>query len=676
MNKLFDNIVCRKCGSVHTKEEYFQSKICQECGTFLSPRMEYISKNKKNFHSSKILRPQKQYADFFKTQPSKTKSQSYKNDDEILQESDNLGLVSYSDPRNIRNLIQENHFSSFERFKLNLIAQEIKLNRGFDKLVALDIIRTKINAHPYQMDVAQTVLQDMNSTAILGDEVGLGKTIEAGIIMKELLLRGMINSVLIVVPKSLMEQWKVEMREKFGEDFLIANDSNEMVDFNSDNRIICSSGLFLHRYNIINKRNWDLVIIDEAHKYRNTKRKGRKLLAELSRKNLLLLTATPLCNKITDLYSLIDLVYPGRLRTESSFISRYAADSKCRVVNQNQVEHLKNIVSEVMCRTRRIDTNIPFTNRFVESRRIEAENIEYEFIEKATQYLRDICDNRFKPIEQLKEENPVSTAKRTESLGILIFRAISMQQSLSSSPYAAIEMLEKRYNNYPSEREAISELIKLAKQIEPAKIKLLKKVLKEIKNEQAIIFCLRRATVEKIKNILNEEFGPAEIYWGSTTFREREELLEKFKEGKIKYLVATDAAAEGLNLQNCNVLFNYDLHWNPMKIEQRIGRVHRLGQERDVTIFNLSIKDTIDDYVLHVLYQKINLFTLTIGGMETILAEVQEGTEDIEKAIMEILLRSKDRRNIKEEIKKLSENIAYAQKKQELASQFTKGVLD
>ncbi|MBY9013016.1 MAG: ATP-dependent helicase, partial [Candidatus Lokiarchaeota archaeon] len=106
-----------------------------------------------------------------------------------------------------------------------------------------------------------------------------------------------------------------------------------------------------------------------------------------------------------------------------------------------------------------------------------------------------------------------------------------------------------------------------------------------------------------------------------------------------------------------------------------IGRVHRLGQERDVTIFNLSIKDTIDDYVLHVLYQKINLFTLTIGGMETILAEVQEGTEDIEKAIMEILLRSKDRRNIKEEIKKLSENIAYAQKKQELASQFTKGVL-
>ena len=674
-----DKIVCRKCGYIHSKQEYIQSKFCRECGTFLSPRIRYKSENKKNLQSAEVFGSKKEHTDFFESQPSKTKSRYYKrsnNDEETIQESINLGRVSYSDPRNIRELIKKNHFSSFEMFKLNLMAQEIKLYRGFDELISLDSIRTKIDTHLYQMEVAKTVLQEMNSNAILADEVGLGKTIEAGIIMKELLLRGIINSVLIVVPTSLMDQWKVEMREKFGEDFLIANDPNEWVDFNSDNKIICSSGLFLHRYKKINKRTWDLVIVDEAHKYRNIKTKGRKLLAELPRKNLLLLTATPLCNKITDLYSLIDLVYPGRLGTESSFKSRYAADSRCRVVRQDRVEHLRNIVSEVMCRTRRVDTNIPFTNRFVISRRIEAENIEYEFIEKATQYLKDICNNRFKTIEQLKVENPISRGKYSgRSLGILIFRAITMQQSLSSSPYAAIEMLEKRYNRFPNEREAITELINLAKQIEPAKIKLLKKVLKEVENEQAIIFCLRRATVEKLKHILDEEFGPAEIYWGSTTHGQRKELVEKFKKGKIKYLVATDAAAEGLNLQQCNVMFNYDLHWNPMKIEQRIGRVHRLGQERDVTIFNLSIKDTIDDYVLHVLYQKIKLFTLTIGGMETILAEVKEGTEDIERAIMEIILRSKNRRNIKDEIRKLSENIAHAKKKQELASQFTQGVL-
>ena len=143
----------------------------------------------------------------------------------------------------------------------------------------------------------------------------------------------------------------------------------------------------------------------------------------------------------------------------------------------------------------------------------------------------------------------------------------------------------------------------------------------------------------------------------------------------MKYLVATDAAAEGLNLQKCNVLFNYDLHWNPMKIEQRIGRIHRIGQDRDVSIFNLSIKDTIDDYVLHVLYQKIDLFMMTIGGMETILAEVKEGLENIERTIMEIVLRSKNRRNIKGELEKLSNDLIYAKQKQRLAEKFTAGVL-
>ena len=594
---------------------------------------------------------------------------------EVLKESSNLGRVSYLDPGKIKDQIKKKHFSSFKQFQLNLLAQQTKLTRSFDKLIALNLIRTKIDAHPYQMEVAKTVLQDMNTNAILGDEVGLGKTIEAGIIMKELLVRGFIRSVLILVPTGLKEQWKTEMIEKFGEEFKIANDPNDRVDFNSDERIICSSGLFLHRYNKISKRNWDLVIVDEAHKYRNIQSKRRKLLTNLPKKNLLLLTATPLCNKITDLYSLIDLIYPGRLGTPSSFKSRYAANSKCRVVKPDQVEPLRNIVSEVMCRTRRIDTDIPFTKRFVESRRIVAEKIEYEFIEKATQYLKDMYDNGFKSIEQLKYENPTYTANRSESLGILIFNAISLQQSISSSPYAAIQSLENRYEKHPNEREAINELISLAKNIEPAKIKLLKQILKEVDNEQAIIFCLRKATVEKLKNILDEEFGPTESYTGSKNSRQRQEIIEKFRDKKIKYLVATDAAAEGLNLQKCNVLFNFDLHWNPMKIEQRIGRIHRLGQERDVTIFNLSIKDTIDDYVLHVLYQKINLFTLTIGGMETILAEVKEGTQDIEKVIIEIILRSKDKRNIKKEIERLSEDIAYAKRKQELSSHFTKGVL-
>ena len=165
----------------------------------------------------------------------------------------------------------------------------------------------------------------------------------------------------------------------------------------------------------------------------------------------------------------------------------------------------------------------------------------------------------------------------------------------------------------------------MAAKVTSAKMELLRNVLNEIPNEQALIFCLRKITARKLKEMLEKDFGKAEVYLGDLTQVDRDRVISSFKKGETKYLVATDAAAEGLNLQNCCVMFNYDLHWNPMKIEQRIGRIHRFNQDRDVTIFNLSVKDTIDDYVLHILYQKIELFTMTVGKMETVLAELKEG---------------------------------------------------
>ncbi|MDP3640633.1 MAG: DEAD/DEAH box helicase, partial [Nanoarchaeota archaeon] len=344
-------------------------------------------------------------------------------------------LISYSDPNHIRGLIQKTKFSPFSKFKLNLEAYELKKCTSIDKLLSMDILRAKIDAHPYQMKVALTVLKDMNTNAILADEVGLGKTIEAGIILKELLLREVIHSVLIIVPKALLTQWRDELREKFGENFVIANDTKNFVGFEYDDKIICSSGLLHHRIKNIMKRKWDLIIVDEAHTYRNTKSKGRIYLSEIPRVHLLLLTATPINNKLTDLFSLADLVYPGILETESSFISRYAEDSKCRVVKSNTVDELRNKVSQIMCRTRKIETDIPFTERFVESRRIKASDDESAFIDQATEYLKDLCNNKFKTVEDLKSQNPtIKQRSDAQSQAILIFQAISIQQSISSSP--------------------------------------------------------------------------------------------------------------------------------------------------------------------------------------------------------------------------------------------------
>jgi len=584
--------------------------------------------------------------------------------------------ITYTDPLNIKKQIQKTNYASLTNFQLSLKATQLKQTNKIDHLISLDAIRTKLIPYNFQLRTALQVINEMNSNAILADEVGLGKTIEAGLIMKELLLREEINSVLIIAPKSLLSQWRGEMAEKFGETFTIANGAGKRVNLATNNRLICSHNMLLKNHPALTNRTWDLVMVDEAHAFRNTHSKSRIALSDLRKNHLLLLTATPLCNRLTDLYSIVDLIQPGLLDSERAFISRFAEDVRSRVVRPQEANYLKHTIQDIMCRTLREQTGIPFTKRCVESRTLEPNDYEREFIEEATQYLRKVSDNHFKTIETLIAENPSRKMTASQSNAILVFQAITLQQSFSSSPYASIESLKKRQQRFPMEIEATNKLIKMAQKVTSAKMELLKNVLREVPDEQAVIFCLRKTTARKINEMLNDQFRPAAIYVGDMNQAERDQVIDSFKSGQIRYLIATDAAAEGLNLQNCCVLFNYDLHWNPMKIEQRIGRIHRYKQDRDVTIFNLAVKDTIDDYVLHVLYQKIDLFTMTVGKMETVLADLKEGAQDIQKTIGDILLRSNSRLDIQKELAKLAENLNIVKENQELSEQFTQGVLD
>ncbi|MCL2134424.1 MAG: DEAD/DEAH box helicase [Candidatus Bathyarchaeota archaeon] len=585
-------------------------------------------------------------------------------------------VCTYSDPFNIKKLVARNLYSTYPKFKLSLDAMQLKNAGQIDQLIALDAIQTKLVPYSFQTQTALRVINEMNVNAILADEVGLGKTIEAGLIIKELILRSEVNSVLIVSPKSLLSQWKTEMAEKFGETFSIANYPGERVNLGMDNRVICSHNLLSCKFELLAGRIWDLVVVDEAHAFRNMHSKGRVCLENLRKNHLLMLTATPLCNRLTDIYSIIDLIQPGVLDSERAFISRFAEDARSRVVRQDEVHLLRSVLGDMMCRTRREQTGIPFTKRIVESHTLEANVYEREFIDQATEYLHAVSQNKFKTIETLMAENPNRKFSGPQSRAILVFQAMTLQQSFSSSPAAAIESLKKRQQRFPLETEATDKLIDMAKKITSAKMDLLKSILKEIKQEQALIFCLRKITAHKIKDMINQEFGKTQVYIGDMNQIERDATIEAFKNGDIQYLVATDAAAEGLNLQNCAIMFNYDLHWNPMKIEQRIGRIHRFKQDRDVTIFNLAVKDTIDDYVLHILYQKIELFTMAIGKMETVLAELKEGDQDIQKTIAEILLRSKSRIDIQKELEKLANNLNTSRNSQELAEQFTRGIID
>jgi SNF2 family DNA or RNA helicase len=586
-------------------------------------------------------------------------------------------ICTYSDPYNIKKLVMSGLFSSYEQFKLNIAALQLKNAGHIDQLIALDSIRANFVPYGFQMQTALRVINEMNTNAILADEVGLGKTIETGLILKELVLRGEVSSILIVSPKSLLSQWQVEMGEKFGEVFSIANYPGERVDFKGGGcKVICSHGLLVRRFEEFSCRVWDLVVVDEAHAFRNPRSKGRACLAGLRKNHFLLLTATPLCNRLVDLYSIVDLIHPGVLDSERAFVSRFAEDVKGRVVREAEVSLLRRVLQDMLCRTRREQTGIPFTKRVVESRTLEANSFEREFIDQATMYLQAVSQNKFKTIETLMAENPNRKISGPQSHAILVFQAITLHQSFSSSPDAAIESLKRRQLRFPLETEATDKLIEMAKKVKSAKMALLQNILREAPKEQALIFCLRKITARKLCDMINQEFGKAEVYLGDMNQFERDIVIEAFKKGAIQYLIATDAAAEGLNLQNCALMFNYDLHWNPMKIEQRIGRIHRFKQDRDVTIFNLAVKDTIDDYVLHILYQKIELFTMTIGKMETVLAELKEGDQDIQKAIAGILLRSNSRIDIQKELEKLASTLNASKTSQELAEQFTRGVID
>ena len=230
--------------------------------------------------------------------------------------------------------------------------------------------------------------------------------------------------------------------------------------------------------------------------------KEEHVLANLRKNHFLLLTATPLCNKLTDLYSIVDLIQPGLLDSERSFISRFAEDAKSRVVKPEEVYHLRQTLRDVMCRTRREQTGIPFTKRCVDSRTLEANESEREFIDQATEYLRDVSKNHFKTIETLMAENPTRKISESQSNAILVFQAITLQQSFSSSPEAAIESLKKRQQRFPMEAEVTSRLIEMATKVKSAKMELLRNVLNEIPNEQALIFCLRKITAHKLKEML------------------------------------------------------------------------------------------------------------------------------------------------------------------------------
>jgi len=537
-------------------------------------------------------------------------------------------------------------------FELRRAAERLALVPGFDSLITLNA--NTIKEFPHQLDVALRVLRQMGGRALLADEVGLGKTIEAGIILKELVVRGLARRILILTPAALVDQWQGELESKFFEDFDTPKDPDEWRRITRGIASYDRARSAKHRDAIL-KHQWDLVILDEAHKIKNEKGATYKFIQEIRRNYILLLTATPLQNDLRELYNLVTLLRPGQLGTWSEFSKRYLVRGDRRKVKDPAA--LKELTSQVMVRTRRASVAhaLELPRRIPLHPTIRLTDAETLLYSATVGYLRSLYREGFIQPSEDEEEEDRARRKRKTGKGILSLEIIRLCQRLCSSSVALGDSLTRLSDGEyltPEYRHMAIKLSQHARDIgEHAKLQALERVL-ATHTEQVIVFSEHLATLDLIKKRVEQLGRPAVVYQGGLSREERARRLKSFKETRDSVFVSTRAGTEGLNLQFCNVLVNYELPWNPMVVEQRIGRIHRIGQTRDAHIINLAAEDTIEAHILRLLDSKIKLFELVVGELDVILGEFG-GADELETRLATEFLNS----NSEEEFKRVIETI-------------------
>jgi SNF2 family DNA or RNA helicase len=527
--------------------------------------------------------------------------------------------------------------------------------RRFDEpfeLLCKDFLETHIEMLRHQLEAAAIVFTQMNLRAILADEVGLGKTIEAGIIAKELETRGMLGSMLVVVPKTLVGQWQQELAEKFGMNVIdVSEPASRYIRDDSPYWITSSRSWYREGSGVraaVSERKWDLVIMDEAHHLKNHRSKGYQSFLDLKSQYLLLLTATPLQNDLRELYSLIHLVRPGGLGSYLQFRQRYFGDSRGQEV-QNQAE-LRRLVSENMVRRRRIECpGIDYTVRIPKTHSLP-------FPAESAAVYRAILG-----MEAMQA--PGWALKKIQWLK----RGASCMAALRSS-------LTKEQYDSPLFRPVWDAMQGVDRAGEPKFAQLLELG----KGTRHLVVFTEYLDTQKAIRQLFEDTGSLvqELHGGMSTQKRRDAVLAFNDKGGV--FVSSPAGREGLNLQFSNVMVNFDLPWNPMVVEQRIGRLHRIGQKQPVYIHTLSYKGTVEDFVLATLYRKLELFKLSVGEVDQILAGGAASDDEdfeLESYLQRLVQSTASLENIEANLSRLTDRIEQRRQQGDVVTPLTSKVL-
>jgi len=503
---------------------------------------------------------------------------------------------------------QENKVSSWPLFKLAYEMENIFLKESYSTLIATKLL-PNITFMPHQISTAHSVIEEMSGRAILADEVGLGKTIEACLILKEYMIRDLAKKVLILVPASLINQWIEELNQKF---HINAVAYRKNMCWESNSIVVASLDTAkreIHQDKILNI-SYDLVIIDEAHKLKNTKTINYQFVSSIKKTYCLLLTATPIQNNLTEIFNLISIIRPGLLGNYDEFIKTYGK----KHVHPSQDHYLKKIIQKNLIRHTRNKLNVNDVNRKI----------------------------KFIPVQFTKKEGIIyDKIYQQVNLSHTLTKTMLLKQFCSSREACYFSLVNLKKQN---DHEKIKEIKDLIKEIPiHTKAREVLKIINSLDGEKLIIFTEFVPTQYYLQWLLKENGISSVLYNGKYSKSKKDWMIQLFK-NQVQVLIATEAASEGINLQFCKNLINYDLPWNPMKIEQRIGRVHRYGQEKDIHIYNLMVENTVEEYVMNLLLKKLKIFTGVIGELENILSPLD--FNDLEKEIEEIIENSMSEKDI------------------------------
>jgi SNF2 family DNA or RNA helicase len=520
---------------------------------------------------------------------------------------------------------------------------ELRLAQNFDDLVCLPFL-SGVDSYAYQHDTVRKVLRQFKGRAILADEVGLGKTIEACLVLKEYWTRGMARRTLILVPPSLVPQWKEELSEKFG--FVPA--SPDGADFRRDpaqfwsRQPLIVASIAMTRLephaSALAAQSWDLLIVDEAHCLKNRSSANWKLVNSIERKFMLLLTATPVENSLTELYNLVTLLKPGLLATESEFRKIHVAAGRPKA--PKNPERLRALLAEVMVRNTRSVADVRLPNRVAASLVVPPSDEEAGLYEMVTAFVAERYAVGLQPallLGSLQRQAGSSPQALRRSAG----RALAAEDRLSAKDRRELMRIQ----------EAAAEIR------EGSKAEQLGKML-AARRGKVVVFTEFIPTLEHLGQICRRHGVSCVQFSGELSRAEKDAAIARFRD-EVDVLLSTGVGGEGRNLQFANTVINFDLPWNPMRLEQRIGRVHRIGQTEDVFVFNFCQRGTIEEQLLRVLHDKVNMFELVVGEMGAILGSLDD-SRDFADVVLELWVSAQGDNRVEPAFDELAEQLLAA----------------